>query len=51
MTGSQVAKLRKLSVKFIPEKYFPELQAVFTAAGFTEVVLTLKEIKNRMMTL
>jgi len=46
MTGSQVAKLRKLSVKFITEKYFPELQAAFKAAGFTEVVLTLKEIKN-----
>ena len=46
MTGSQVAKLRKLSAKFITEKYFPELQAAFTAAGFTEVVLALKEIKN-----
>jgi len=46
MTGSQVAKLRKLSVKSITEKYFPELQAAFIVAGFLEVALALKEIKN-----
>lgn len=46
MTGSQVSKLRRLSVKFIAEKYFPELQSAFIAAGFTDVVLALKEIKN-----
>ncbi len=46
MTGSQVSKLRKLSVQFITEKYFPELQELFRKAGFSDVVVSLKEIKN-----
>ena len=33
MNGSQVSKLRKLSTKFISEKYFHELAALFNEAG------------------
>ncbi len=51
MTGSQVSKLRRLSVKFITEQYFSELQVAFAAAGFTDVVIALKEIKIRTMIL
>ncbi len=46
MTGSQVSKLRRASVKFITENYFPELQSAFAAVGFADVELVLKEIKN-----
>lgn len=44
MTGSQVSKLRRLSVKFITEKYFPELTGGFNAAGL-EVDIKLAEVK------
>jgi len=45
MTGSQVSKLRKLSAKFITEKYFPELAQLFKAAGL-KVEIKLGEIKT-----
>lgn len=45
MTGSQVSKLRKLSAKFITEKYFPELSELFKAAGL-KVEIKLGEIKT-----
>jgi predicted nucleotidyltransferase component of viral defense system len=45
MTGSQVSKLRKLSAKFITEKYFPELAELFKAAGL-KVDIKLGEIKT-----
>ena len=45
MTGSQVSKLRKLSAKFIKEKYFPELAQLFKAAGL-KVEIKLGEIKT-----
>ncbi len=45
MTGSQVSKLRKLSAKFIAEKYFPELAELFNAAGLN-VTIQLGEIKT-----
>lgn len=44
MTGSQVSKLRRLSVKFITEKYFPELAEKFNAAGL-KVNIQLAEVK------
>lgn len=46
MTGSQVSKLRRYTVKFISEVFFPEMQALFIDAGFTDVTLKLGEIKN-----
>jgi hypothetical protein len=46
MTGSQVSKLRRHSLKYITEKYFPLLQKVFYDAGFTGVKLQLSEIKS-----
>jgi predicted nucleotidyltransferase component of viral defense system len=45
MTGSQVSKLRKLSAKFITEKYFPELAELFKATGL-KVDIKLGEIKT-----
>jgi predicted nucleotidyltransferase component of viral defense system len=45
MTGSQVSKLRKLSAKFIAEKYFTELAELFNAAGLN-VNIKLGEIKT-----
>ena len=45
MTGSQVSKLRKLSAKFITEKYFPELAQLFKTAGL-KVEIKLGEIKT-----
>ena len=45
MSGSQVSKLRKLSAKFITEKYFPELAELFKAAGL-KVDIKLGEIKT-----
>jgi predicted nucleotidyltransferase component of viral defense system len=45
MSGSQVSKLRKLSAKFITEKYFPELAELFKAAGL-KVDIRLGEIKT-----
>ena len=45
MTGSQVSKLRKLSAKFITEKYFQELAELFKAAGL-KVDIKLGEIKT-----
>jgi hypothetical protein len=46
MSGSQVAKLRRHSLKYISEKYFPMLQKTFHDAGFTDVKLQLSEIKS-----
>lgn len=45
MTGSQVSKLRKISAKFIAEKYFPELVELFSKAGL-KVQLQIGEIKS-----
>lgn len=45
MTGSQVSKLRRLSVEFITEKYFPELTEKFKAAGLN-VDIRLAEVKT-----
>ncbi len=45
MTGSQVSKLRRLSGKFIIEKYFPELTGMFHKAGL-KVDIQLGEIKT-----
>lgn len=45
MTGSQVSKLRRLSVEFITGKYFPELTEKFKAAGLN-VNIQLAEIKT-----
>jgi hypothetical protein len=45
MNGSQVSKLRKLSSKFITEKYFPELVELFSAASL-KVNIQLGEIKS-----
>jgi predicted nucleotidyltransferase component of viral defense system len=45
MTGSQVSKLRKLSAKFISEKYFPELVELYNDAGL-KVDIKLGEIKT-----
>jgi len=46
MTGSQVSKLRRQSLTYITEKYFPELQNAFVVAGFKDVSIALKEIIN-----
>ena len=46
MSGSQVAKLRRHSLKYISEKYFPMLQKTFHDAGYTDVKLQLSEIKS-----
>lgn len=46
MTGSQVAKLRKHSFKFISEKFFPTLQKAFHDAGFTEVEIKLRATES-----
>ncbi len=46
MTGSQVSKLRKESLKYISEKYLPMLQKSFQEAGFVKVDLQLIPIKS-----
>ncbi|HLG34381.1 MAG TPA: nucleotidyl transferase AbiEii/AbiGii toxin family protein [Bacteroidia bacterium] len=46
MSGKQVSKLRRRSLKYISEKYFPLLQKTFHDAGFTDVTLQLSEIKS-----
>ena len=46
MTGSQVAKLRKVSCNYISEKYLPLLEKTFLDAGFADVKLKLSEIKS-----
>lgn len=46
MTSSQVSKLRRKSAKFISEEFFPELEKAFDLAGFTDIKLALKEVKN-----
>ncbi|MCX6159558.1 MAG: nucleotidyl transferase AbiEii/AbiGii toxin family protein [Ignavibacteriae bacterium] len=46
MSGSQVSKLRRNSLKYITKKYFPLLQNTFQKAGFTDVELKLSEIKS-----
>ncbi len=45
MNGSQVSKLRRLSAKFIAEKYFPELTEKFNAAGL-KANIKLGEVKT-----
>lgn len=45
MTGSQVSKLRRLSVEFITGIYFPELTEKFKAAGL-DVNIQLAEVKT-----
>jgi predicted nucleotidyltransferase component of viral defense system len=45
MTGSQVSKLRRLSVEFITGKYFPELTEKFKTAGL-DVNIQLAEVKT-----
>lgn len=46
MSGSQVSKLRRKSLKYISEIYFPLLQKTFRDEGFTSVKLKLSEIKS-----
>lgn len=46
MTGSQVAKLRRKSFRFISEVFFPEMQALFVDAGFEDVTLKPGEIRS-----
>jgi predicted nucleotidyltransferase component of viral defense system len=46
MSGSQVSKLRRYSLKYISEKYFLLLQKTFHEAGFTDVELKLSGIKS-----
>jgi hypothetical protein len=46
MTGAQVGKLRRQSLKFITEKLYPEIQSVFEQAGFSDVNIHLQHIKN-----
>jgi hypothetical protein len=46
MTGSQVAKLRKVSCNYISEKYLPLLEKTFLDAGFADVKFQLTEIKS-----
>ena len=46
MTNSQVSKLRRHSQKFVTETFLPEMQQLFTDAGFTDVVLKPGEIKS-----
>lgn len=45
MTSSQVSKLRKLSAKFIADKYFPELAELFKVAGLN-VNIQLAEVRT-----
>ena len=45
MNGSQVSKLRKLSVKFITKKYFPELAELFKTAEL-KVEIKLAAVKT-----
>ena len=47
MTGSQVSKLRKHSLQFITEQFFPELDRIFKDSGFRDVSFSLKEVKNQ----
>jgi len=46
MSGSQVAKLRKISCKYLSEKYLPELEKTFHQAGFIELKFQLSEIRS-----
>ncbi len=46
MSGSQVSKLRRESLKYISEKYLPTLQRTFNVAGFSEVNLQLVPVKS-----
>lgn len=46
MTSSQVTKLRKVSCKYIAEKYLPLLEKAFKNSGFSNVKLQLSEIKS-----
>ncbi|MCX6272847.1 MAG: nucleotidyl transferase AbiEii/AbiGii toxin family protein [Bacteroidetes bacterium] len=46
MTGSQVARLRKQSAKYISEIYLPQLKNVFLDYGFNEIDIQLVDIKS-----
>ena len=46
MTGSQVSKLRKHSLKYITEHFFPEIQSAFLKVGFSDINMELEEIKS-----
>jgi hypothetical protein len=46
MNGSQVSKLRKLSLKYVTQHFFPEMQTAFIKAGFSEINMQLEKIKN-----
>lgn len=44
MTASQVKKIRECSCRFISEKFCPDIQKVYSEAGFCDV--TIKRIKT-----
>ncbi|MDP3912172.1 MAG: nucleotidyl transferase AbiEii/AbiGii toxin family protein [Bacteroidota bacterium] len=46
MTNSQVSKLRRKSLKFVTENFFPEIKNRFIEAGFNNLEIKLDEIKN-----
>ncbi len=46
MNGSQVSKLRRKSLKFISEIYFPEIEKRFIDAGFNNLEIELEEIER-----
>jgi len=46
MTNSQVSKLRRKSLKFVTESFFPEIKSRFIKAGFDNLEIKLEEIKN-----
>lgn len=46
MNGSQVTKLRRKSLQYITEIFFPEIQKRFTDDGFVNHQIELEEIKN-----
>lgn len=46
MNGSQVSKLRRKSVQYVTEFFFPEIQKRFTDEGFVNLQIELEEIKN-----
>jgi hypothetical protein len=46
MNNSQVSKLRRKSLKFVTEIFFPEIKNRFIEAGFDNLEIKLEEIKN-----
>ena len=51
MNNSQVSKLRRKSQKFVTEIFLPQMQQLFSDAGFKDVTLMLGEIKMMILTL